>query len=114
MIGIVLLMGIVKKNSILLVDHTNHVLENSKKISVSEALLTACPVRLRPILMTTIATLTGALPAALSFGPGSESRIPMAISIIGGVTVSTILTLFIVPPVYLLLSKIGRKSLSRG
>ncbi len=114
MIGLILLMGIVKKNSILLVDYTNQVIETCPNLSVPEALKTACPVRLRPILMTTISTLCGALPAAISFGPGSESRIPMAISIIGGVSVSTILTLFVVPPVYLLLSRFKPKSVMGG
>lgn len=104
MIGLVLLMGIVKKNSILLVDFTNQV-KAKKGVGVREALLEACPVRLRPILMTSVATVAGAIPAALSFGPGAESRIPMAISIIGGVTVSTLLTLIVVPCIYSLLSR---------
>jgi len=104
MIGLVLLMGIVKKNSILLVDFTNQVKARGG-VRVREALLEACPVRLRPILMTSVATIAGAVPAALSFGPGAESRIPMAVSIIGGVAVSTLLTLFVVPCVYSLLSR---------
>lgn len=104
MIGLVLLMGIVKKNSILLVDFANQVKARGG-ISVREALLEACPVRLRPILMTSVATVAGAIPAALSFGPGAETRIPMAVAIIGGVVVSTVLTLFVVPCVYSLLSR---------
>lgn len=103
MIGLVLLMGIVKKNSILLVDFTNQVKARGG-IKVRDALLEACPVRLRPILMTSVATIAGAIPAALSFGPGAESRIPMAVSIIGGVAISTVLTLYVVPCVYSLLS----------
>ena len=109
MIGIVLLMGIVKKNSILLVDFTNHV-RSEKGWDVRSALLAACPVRLRPILMTSIATIAGAIPAALAIGPGAESRVPMAITVIGGVLVSTVLTLFVVPCVYQLLSRLERKS----
>lgn len=105
MIGLILLMGIVKKNSILLVDFTNQVRER-KGASVHSALLEACPIRLRPILMTSIAIIAGALPVALAIGPGAESRVPMAITIIGGVIVSTILTLFVVPCAYSLLSNL--------
>ncbi len=105
MIGLILLMGIVKKNSILLVEFTNHMRE--KGLNPREALLEACPVRLRPILMTSIATIAGALPAALSLGPGAESRIPMALAVIGGVVVSTVLTLFVVPSVYILLDRLS-------
>lgn len=98
MIGLILLMGIVKKNSILLVEFTNHMKDQGH--SANTALVEACPIRLRPILMTSIATIAGAIPPALAIGPGSESRIPMALSVIGGVFVSTILTLFVVPCVY--------------
>jgi len=103
-IGLILLMGIVKKNSILLVDFTNHVRERGA-ITIRDALLEACPVRLRPILMTSFATIAAALPLALAFGPGAELRAPMAIAVIGGVLVSTLLTLFVVPCVYELLAK---------
>ncbi|MGZ3692182.1 MAG: efflux RND transporter permease subunit, partial [Pseudobdellovibrio sp.] len=103
MIGLILLMGIVKKNSILLVDFTNQVKAAKKSLSVVDALLEACPIRLRPILMTSVATIAGAVPAALALGPGAESRIPMAISVIGGVIVSTVLTLYVVPCAYLLM-----------
>ncbi len=106
MIGLILLMGIVKKNSILLVDFTNQ--SREKGLAVVDALLTACPIRLRPILMTSVATVAGAIPEALNFGPGAETRIPMAISIIGGVTVSTFLTLYVVPCVYSLFSRFER------
>jgi HAE1 family hydrophobic/amphiphilic exporter-1 len=105
MIGLILLMGIVKKNSIMLVEFTNHVRERG--LGVRESLIEACPVRLRPILMTSIATIVGALPSALAIGPGAESRIPMALSVIGGVIVSTVLTLFVVPCVYSLLDRLG-------
>ena len=105
LIGFVLLMGIVKKNSILLVDFTNHV-RKADGVGVREALLKACPVRLRPILMTSIATVAGALPEALSIGPGAETTIPMAVAIIGGVVASTFLTLFVVPCVYSALSRL--------
>ena len=108
MIGLILLMGIVKKNSILLVDFTNQ--ERDKNLSVQDALLTACPLRLRPILMTSIATIAGAIPAALALGPGAETRVPMAVAMIGGVLVSTFLTLFTVPCAYSLFARIERKA----
>jgi HAE1 family hydrophobic/amphiphilic exporter-1 len=103
-IGLILLMGIVKKNSILLVDFTNQVRERGES-SVQKALLTACPIRLRPILMTSVATIAGAIPAALAFGPGAESRNPMAIAVIGGVIFSTLLTLYVVPCFYSVMSR---------
>ena len=107
MIGLILLMGIVKKNSILLVDFTNQ--RRAEGLDAGAALLEACPVRLRPIVMTSVATIAGALPAALALGPGSETRVPMAISIIGGVSVSTLLTLFVVPCAYSIFSKFESK-----
>src|SRR3989339_420841 len=101
-IGIILLMGIVKKNSILLVDFTNQKRESGK--DVREALMEACPVRLRPIIMTSFSTIAAAIPPALALGPGAETRVPMAVVIIGGVFLSTLLTLFVVPCVYSLMS----------
>jgi HAE1 family hydrophobic/amphiphilic exporter-1 len=103
LIGILLLMGIVKKNSILLVEFTNH--KRAEGMKVDEALLEACPVRLRPILMTSIATITAAIPEALATGSGSEVIRPMAIAVIGGVLLSTFLTLFVVPCAYSLFSR---------
>ena len=108
LIGLILLMGIVKKNSILLVDFTNQLREQG--LSVHDALLQACPIRLRPILMTSISTIAAAVPPALAIGPGAETRIPMAVAVIGGLTLSTILTLFVVPCAYSLFSKIERKT----
>jgi hydrophobe/amphiphile efflux-1 (HAE1) family protein len=99
-IGIILLMGIVKKNSILLVDFTNQFRKQGE--NVRESLISACPIRLRPILMTSFATITAALPPALAVGPGAEIRVPMAIAVIGGVIFSTLLTLFVVPCAYTL------------
>jgi multidrug efflux pump len=101
MLGIILLMGIAKKNSILLVDFTNQA--RASGMERHEALLHACPVRLRPILMTSIATIAGALPPALAFGPGAELQRPMALSIVGGMIVSTGFTLFVVPSAYSLI-----------
>jgi hydrophobe/amphiphile efflux-1 (HAE1) family protein len=106
-IGLILLMGIVKKNSILLVDFTNQVRDRGEA-SVRTALLKACPIRLRPILMTSFAIVAAALPLALAIGPGAETRVSMALAVIGGVIVSTLLTLFVVPCVYELLSRFER------
>ncbi|MCI0641061.1 MAG: efflux RND transporter permease subunit [Gemmataceae bacterium] len=100
MIGLILLMGLVKKNSIILVDYTNQLRDEG--LSVREAVLKACPIRLRPILMTSIATVAGALPAAIGLGPGAETRAPMARAIIGGIVLSTLVTLFLVPVFYVL------------
>jgi HAE1 family hydrophobic/amphiphilic exporter-1 len=101
MLGLILLMGIAKKNSIMLVDFTNQVRERG--VQRHQALLEACPVRLRPILMTSIATIAGALPPALAIGPGAELQRPMALALVGGMAVSTLLTLFVVPAAYSLL-----------
>jgi HAE1 family hydrophobic/amphiphilic exporter-1 len=107
-IGLILLLGIVKKNSILLVEFTNQV-GDRKKVTAKEGLLEACPIRLRPILMTSIATVAAAIPAAINLGPGAETRAPMAIGIIGGVIVSTALTLYVVPCVYSLFSRFDKR-----
>jgi len=101
-IGLILLMGIVKKNSILLVDFTNQ--QREEGMDIKDALLNACPLRLRPIIMTSFATIAAAVPPALALGPGAESRVPMAVVIIGGVFLSTLLTLFVVPCAYSLLT----------
>ena len=104
MLGIILLMGIAKKNSILLVDFTNQA--RAQGMERHEALLHACPMRLRPILMTSTATIAGALPPALAIGPGAELQRPMALSIVGGMIVSTGFTLFVVPAAYSLIDDV--------
>jgi multidrug efflux pump subunit AcrB len=101
MIGILLLMGIVKKNSIILVDHAVEVRQH-EGLDARGAMLRAGPVRLRPILMTSIATLMAAVPSALALGPGAEIRAPMAIAVIGGLIVSTALSLIVVPAFYVI------------
>jgi HAE1 family hydrophobic/amphiphilic exporter-1 len=108
MIGLILLMGLVKKNSIILVDYTNKLRADGK--GVEEAVLEACPVRLRPILMTSVATVAGAIPAALGLGPGAETRAPMARGIIGGIVLSTLVTLVLVPVFYVLIERMRRSS----
>ena len=98
MIGLLLLMGIVKKNSILLVDFAVH--RRAEGHSAKESMLLSGNARLRPILMTTVATMMAAVPSALALGPGAEVRGPMALAILGGLTVSTALSLFVVPCFY--------------
>lgn len=108
-IGLIVLMGIAKKNSILLVEFTNHVRENDGIKDVREALLKACPVRLRPIIMTSVATIAAAVPLIFGNSIGQETRTPMGLTIAGGSLVSTIFTLYVVPCFYLLLSRLEKK-----
>ena len=103
MIGVVMLMGLVTKNAILLVDLTNQYVREG--MSVKDAILKAGPVRLRPILMTTIAMILGMLPSAMGNGEGSDFRAPISIATIGGLITSTLLTLVVVPVSYLLLAR---------
>ena len=101
MIGVIMLMGLVTKNGILLVDFANQ--QRAGGMQRHEALLTSGRIRLRPIVMTTVAMIFGMLPLALAIGAGAEQRAPMARAVIGGLITSTILTLFVVPVVYTLL-----------
>ena len=116
MIGIIMLMGLVTKNGILLVDFTNQQREGGS--SRTEALLTAGRIRLRPIIMTTVAMIFGMIPLALAIGAGAEQRAPMARAVIGGLITSTLLTLFVVPVVYTMLDDVTalvtRRHVSRG
>jgi multidrug efflux pump subunit AcrB len=100
LMGVVMMVGIVVSNSILIVEFTRRLREEGK--SVREAVAIACRVRLRPVLMTSLATLIGLIPMAVSFGTGSEAYAPLARAIIGGLAVSVVLTVFIVPAAYLL------------
>lgn len=108
-IGIIVLMGIAKKNSILLVEFTNKVRQRQPQILPKEALIQACPIRLRPILMTSVATIAAAIPLVLGNSIGQETRTPMGLTIIGGTLVSTLFTLLVVPCVYLLLSRLEKR-----
>jgi HAE1 family hydrophobic/amphiphilic exporter-1 len=101
MIGIIMLMGLVTKNGILLVDFTNQQREQGR--TRLDAILSAGRIRLRPIIMTTVAMIFGMIPLALAIGEGAEQRAPMARAVIGGLITSTLLTLFVVPVVYTLL-----------
>ena len=108
LIGIILLMGIVKKNAIMMIDFALEA-ERHQGMTPDEAILQACLLRFRPIMMTTLAALFGALPLALESGTGSELRFPLGVSIIGGLIVSQILTLYTTPVIYLALDRINRR-----
>jgi HAE1 family hydrophobic/amphiphilic exporter-1 len=109
MIGLVLLIGLVAKNSILLVDLTNQLRAEGKPID--DALREACPIRMRPVLMTSLTVILALLPAALGYGAGADSNGPLAVAVIGGMVSSTLLTLVVVPAVY---SLIEHRKLRRG
>jgi HAE1 family hydrophobic/amphiphilic exporter-1 len=105
MIGMVLLAGLVMKNSIILVDVIRERRRAGRGLLM--AVMEACPQRLRPILMTTMATMVAAVPMAFGVGPGSETRAPLARSILGGCFLSTLVTLFVVPVIYLRLERLS-------
>jgi multidrug efflux pump len=104
LIGIILLIGIVKKNAILMIDFAVQA-EREQDLSPLDAIYKACLLRFRPILMTTMAALLGALPLAVGFGVGSELRRPLGITIIGGLIVSQMLTLYTTPIVYIYMDR---------
>ncbi len=110
LIGIILLIGIVKKNAIMMIDFALEA-EREQGMGPEEAIYQACLLRFRPIMMTTMAALLGGVPLALGTGTGSELRRPLGITIVGGLIVSQILTLFTTPVVYLFFDRIGRRYL---
>ncbi|MGH7330630.1 MAG: efflux RND transporter permease subunit, partial [Polyangiaceae bacterium] len=112
MIGVLLLMGIVKKNSIILVDYATQLRDEHPEMSAREAISKAGPIRLRPILMTTVATMMAAVPSSLGLGPGSETRGPMADAVLGGLILSTPLSLVVVPSFYVIFDR-WKQKLSR-
>ncbi|MGH7534931.1 MAG: efflux RND transporter permease subunit, partial [Gemmatimonadales bacterium] len=111
-IGMVLLIGIVTKNSILLVEYANQLKARGR--STVDAVLESGRIRLRPILMTSVATVMGAVPIALGLGAGSLSRRPLGYAIVGGVLFSTALTLYLVPVAYVLLDGLKQRVLHRS
>ena len=106
-IGLIMLIGLVTKNSILIVEYSNQL--RAKGRSIIDAVIEAATIRLRPILMTSLATIFGVLPIAIGFGAGAESRRPLGIAVVGGMLFSTFLTLVLVPVVYSLLAKLSKR-----
>ena len=106
-IGLVLLIGLVTKNGILLVEFANQLME--KGMNAHQAMAQSGAVRLRPILMTAVSTISGILPIAIGFGAGAESRRPMGVVVVGGMLTSTFLTLFVIPLVYTVFSDLFSK-----
>ena len=107
LIGVFLLIGIVKKNAIMIIDFALDA-ERARGLTALEAVREACLLRFRPILMTTMAAALGALPLAIGFGQGSELRQPLGVAIIGGLIASQLLTLLTTPVVYVLLDKLRK------
>ncbi|MGC1556432.1 MAG: efflux RND transporter permease subunit, partial [Methylovirgula sp.] len=105
MIGIVMLVGIVKKNAIMMIDFA--IEARRQGMNARDAIFQACLLRFRPIMMTTAAAILGAVPLALSFGEGGEIRRPLGISIVGGLILSQMLTLYTTPVLYLILDGFG-------
>ena len=107
MIGVFLLIGIVKKNAIMMVDYALYA-QREKGLDTVQAVYEACMVRFRPIMMTTISAILGAVPLIIATGPGVEMRQPLGLTIVGGLIVSQILTLYTTPVVYIYLERLAQ------
>ncbi|WP_181497915.1 efflux RND transporter permease subunit, partial [Lonsdalea populi] len=112
LIGIMLLIGIVKKNAIMMVDFAL-VAQRTQNLSARDAIFQACQLRFRPIFMTTLAALLGALPLVISSGDGAELRQPLGITIVGGLVMSQLLTLYTTPVVYLFFDRLSQRRARR-
>jgi multidrug efflux pump subunit AcrB len=109
-IGLIMLIGLVTKNSILIVEFSNQL--RSRGRAVMDAVIEAAAIRLRPILMTSFATIFGILPIAIGIGAGGESRRPLGLAVVGGLLFSTLLTLLVVPVVYTILARFTKASIT--
>jgi HAE1 family hydrophobic/amphiphilic exporter-1 len=111
-IGIIMLTGLVTKNAILLIDFANQ--GRARGMPRIDALVSACKIRLRPIIMTSLTMIVGLIPVAMGFGEGGGFRAPMGVTIIGGLTLSTILAMFVIPVAYTISDDITRKIMRQG